>query len=441
MSEKQNPLSGFIENKLIPVSQKIADNKYIKCLASGSMSLMAVILIGAIFNLLNSIGFEWYQNFITGCGLSYLFNLIYNACMNLMSVFIVYSVGYNAANIFGHEDLAFNNGFLAEVAFFILMPIGSYTPEGAWSAVSFYNIDYLGSHGVFLALIVGIIVTKINIFIVDKKITIKMPAGVPQNVSNSFTALIPGSVIVAIFAVLNWLFTLTPWGNAEDAVYGLLQTPLSVLTGSLPAFMIAVSLSQVLWFFGIHGSYTILPIFMPIWMGYLADNTAAMAAGQPIPHIFNCGMFDLTTIGGCGCTIGLVIVMAIFAKSERYKTFAKIVLPCGLFNINEPLIYGFPLMLNAAMIIPFVVMPLISLVLGYAAIALGLMPAPVGLLGVTSMPIFFGGLLQGSWKIGVFQIVITIISCFVYYPFFMAMDKQALAEEKAAALAENNAES
>lgn len=438
MSEKKNPLSGFIEDKLIPASQKIADNKYIKCLAGGSMSLMAIILIGAVFNLLNSIGFEWYQNFITSCGLGYLFNLIYNACMNLMSVFIVYSVGYNSANIFEHEELAFNNGFLAEVAFFILMPIGSYTPEGAWAAVNFFNIDYLGSHGVFLALIVGIIVTKINIFIVDKNITIKMPAGVPQNVSNSFTALIPGTIIVAIFSILNWLFTLTPWGNAEDAVYGLLQTPLSVLTGSLPAFMIAVVLSQVLWFFGIHGSYTILPIFMPIWMGYLADNAAAMAAGQPIPHVFNCGMFDLTTIGGCGCTIGLVIVMAIFAKSERYKTFAKIVLPCGLFNINEPLIYGFPLMLNAAMIIPFVVMPLISLVLGYAAIALGLMPAPVGLIGVTSMPIFFGGLLQGSWKIGVFQIVITIISCLVYYPFFMAMDKQALAEEKAAELAENN---
>ena len=131
MSEKKNPLSGFIEDKLIPASQKIADNKYIKCLAGGSMSLMAIILIGAVFNLLNSIGFEWYQNFITSCGLGYLFNLIYNACMNLMSVFIVYSVGYNSANIFEHEELAFNNGFLAEVAFFILMPIGSYTPEGA----------------------------------------------------------------------------------------------------------------------------------------------------------------------------------------------------------------------------------------------------------------------------------------------------------------------
>ena len=110
MSEKkENPVMSFIDTKLIPVSQRIADNKYIKCLAGGSMSLMAIILIGAVFNLLNSIGFEWYQNFIQGIGINYLFNLIYNACMNLMSVLIVDSVGFNFAKIFGHEELAFNN--------------------------------------------------------------------------------------------------------------------------------------------------------------------------------------------------------------------------------------------------------------------------------------------------------------------------------------------
>ena len=74
MSEKkENPVMSFIDTKLIPVSQRIADNKYIKCLAGGSMSLMAIILIGAVFNLLNSIGFEWYQNFIQGIGINYLF--------------------------------------------------------------------------------------------------------------------------------------------------------------------------------------------------------------------------------------------------------------------------------------------------------------------------------------------------------------------------------
>src|SRR5699024_12750642 len=122
---------------------------------------------------------------------------------------------------------------------------------------------------------------------------------------------------------------------------------------------------------------------MLIWLGYLADNTAAQAAGEEIPYIFNCGMFDLTTIGGCGCTLGLVIVMFFFAKSKRYKTFSKVVLPCGLFNINEPLIYAVPLMLNAAMIIPFIVMPLVRLLLGYAAIILGLKPASLVLAGLT----------------------------------------------------------
>lgn len=424
--EKRNPIGRFIEEKLVPISTGFAQNRYVRCIGTGSQSLMAIIMIGAVFNLLNSIQIAPYQSFIQATGIAAFLSAVNNACMNFMGVFMVFSVGYAGAKIFDHDELAFNNGFLSLMSYLIMVPTG--TNEAGSTVVS---LDYLGSHGVFLAFILGIMATKINIALVERNITIKMPAGVPENVTQCFTSIIPGAVIALVSSLLRGLFTLTPWGNAEDAIYGLLQTPLSVLTGSLPAFMIAVVLSQVLWFFGIHGSYTILPIFMPIWMGYLADNTAAQAAGEPIPHIFNCGMFDLTTIGGCGCTLGLVIVMALFAKSKRYKTFSKVVLPCGLFNINEPLIYGFPLMLNAAMIIPFIIMPLLSLILGYAAIMLGLMPAPVGLLGVTSMPIFFGGVIQGSWKIGVFQIIITLISCVVYYPFFMAMDKQAVAEEKA----------
>ena len=104
-------------------------------------------------------------------------------------------------------------------------------------------------------------------------------------------------------------------------------------------------------------------------------------------------------------------------------------LPCGIFNINEPLIFGMPLMLNATLLIPFIVMPVISLLLGYLAIAVGLMPAPVGLIGATSVPIIFSGIMQGSWRIGLFQVVITVISMVMYYPFFKALDKQACEEE------------
>ena len=137
--------------------------------------------------------------------------------------------------------------------------------------------------------------------------------------------------------------------------------------------------------------------------------------------------------GGCGCTLGLVIVMFLFAKSKRYKEFSKIVLPCGIFNINEPLVYGMPLMLNFTMLIPFIVTPILSLVFAWAAITLGLMPCPTGLIGMNTMPIFIYGVIQGSWKIGIYQILMTIMSAAIWYPFFKAADNQAVAEEKAKA--------
>lgn len=427
MEETRNPLTRFIEDKLVPVSTGFAQNAYVRCIGSGSQSLMAIIMIGAIFNLFNSIAWEPYQNLITSLGISSFLSTVYNASMNFMGIFMVFSVAFNGAKIWDHQELAFNNGLLALMCYLILIPYGTSETGG-----TIVNLDYLGSHGVFLAFIVGILVTKINIAIVEKKITIKMPEGVPENVTQSFVALIPGATVAIVCGVLRGLFLLTPWGNILDAVYTILQTPLANVTGSLPGFIILMLLAQVLWFFGVHGSYTVLGILYPIWFTYLADNMEAAAAGQVVPHMWNVSMYDLATNGGCGCTLGLVIMMFFFAKSERYKTFSKIVFPCGIFNINEPLVYGMPLMMNFTFLIPFIVTPIITLLLAYGAIALHLMPIPTGILGMNTMPIFIYGVVQGSWKIGVFQIFSTILSCAIWYPFFKSADNQALKEEKEA---------
>ena len=419
--EKRNPIGRFIEEKLVPVSTGFAQNRYVRCIGTGSQSLMAIIMIGAVFNLLNSIQIAPYQSFIQATGIAAFLSAVNNACMNFMGVFMVFSVGYAGAKIFGHDELAFNNGFLSLMSYLIMVPTG--TNEAGSTVVS---LDYLGSHGVFLAFILGIMATKINIALVERNITIKMPAGVPENVTQCFTSIIPGAVIALVSSLLRGLFTMTPWGNIIDAVYALLQTPLANITGSLGGFIILLLLAQVLWFFGVHGSYTVLAILYPLWFTYLPDNTAAAAAGLPIPHMWNTSMYDFACNGGAGCTLGLVIVMFLFAKSKRYKEFSKIVLPCGIFNINEPLIYGMPLMLNFTMLIPFIV----------AAIMLGLMPCPTGLIGMNTMPIFVYGVIQGSWKIGVYQILMTIMSAAIWYPFFKAADKQALAEEQAGEIAE-----
>lgn len=428
MSEKRNFLTAFIEDKLVPVSTGFAQNPYVRCIGSGSQSLMAIIMLGAIFNLFNSIAWTPYQTLITNLGISGFLSTVYNASMNFMGLFMVFSIAFQGAKIWDHAELSFNNGLLALMCYLILIPYGK-TETGA----DMILMEYLGSHGVFLAFIVGIMVTKINIFIVDKKITIKMPDGVPENVTQSFIALVPGAVAAIVCGVLRGLFLLTPWGNILDAVYAILQTPLANVTGSLPGFLILILLAQILWFFGVHGSYTVLAILYPIWFTYLGDNMAAAAAGEVIPHMWNVAMYDFATLGGCGCTLGLVIVMFFCAKSERYKAFSKIVLPCGLFNINEPMVYGMPLMMNFTFLIPFIVTPLLSLLMAYAAIMLGLMPIPTGIIGMNTMPVFIYGVIQGSWKIGVYQLVATAMSVAIWYPFFKVADKQALAEEQEAA--------
>lgn len=433
MTDKRSPIGAFIEDKLVPLSTGFAQNAYIRCIGSGSQSLMAIIMLGAIFNLFNSIAWEPYKNLITMLGISDFLTIVYNASMNFMGLFMVFCVAFQGAKIWDHAELSFNNGLLALMCYLILIPYGA---DEAGNTI--IQIDYLGSHGVFLAFIVGILVTKVNILIVEKKITIQMPEGVPENVTQSFIALIPGAVAAILCGILRGLFLLTPWGNILDAVYAILQTPLANITGSLPGFIIMLLLAQILWFFGVHGSYTVLAILYPIWFTYLSDNMAAAAAGEVVPHMWNVSMYDFACNGGCGCTLGLVIIMFFTARSQRYKTFAKIVFPCGIFNINEPLVYGMPLMMNFTFIIPFIVTPILSLLIAYGAIALGLMPVPTGIIGMNAMPIFIYGVIQGSWRIGVYQIITTVLSCVIWYPFFKAADEQALAEEQAAELAENN---
>lgn len=424
-----NNFMKFMEEKFVPVAGKIGNNRYLKSLSVGSMSLMAIIMVGSIFSLLGSIAWAPYQSFITSTGLKQLFEFAPKITTDLMGLYMVFGVAYNAAKIFDHEELAFNNAILALASFLILIPFKVVQEEGSFMPVSYINVAYLGPKGIFLALIIAIIVTKIYCFIVERKWTIKMPAGVPEQVSNAFTSLIPSFVILILFSAVRIGFSLTSFGTANDFIYSVVQIPLQSLASSLPTFIILVVLAQVFWFFGIHGSYATLPLFIPMWMGYIGENTAAVAAGKEIPFVFNVGLYNLTCLGGAGTTIGLVLVMFFFAKSKRYKAFSKVVAPCGLFNVNEPVVFGMPLMLNPVTLIPFLITPLLVLLLGYLFIKMNLMPAPIGLMIPSSTPPIFSGLMQGSWKLSVFEVFVIFLSGAIYYPFFKVLDNQALKEE------------
>ena len=266
-------------------------------------------------------------------------------------------------------------------------------------------------------------------FFVKKNFTIRMPQGVPEMVTKSFTSLVPAIAIVLLFGVIKLLFSLTSFKTATDFIYTLLQQPLQSLTATLPAFLVLILISNLLWFFGIHGSMTVLPILMPIFLGYLAVNTEAVSAGEMIPHAINFGLYDLACLGGSGATIGLVANMFFFSKSKRYRAFSKIVFPSGLFGVNEPVIFGMPLMLNVMLLIPFLLTPLVIVSLGYLLISFEIITAPMGILGAGSLPPLVHGIVQGSLSFGIYEIAATLLSMGIYFPFFKALDNQAVQEE------------
>lgn len=307
-----------MEEYLVPFANKFSQNPILKTMSSGAMSLLAVIMVGSIFSILNGIPWEPYTNFLNSTGLSKFLAFVPAVTTELLGMYMAFSTGKAGAANFKNEEGAFTCGILSLVCFMLLVPIDA--AEGITSI----QTKYLGTQAIFVAMISGMLCSYLVSWIVRKNITIKMPAGVPPMVGESFAALIPGFAVITLFAVIKWLFLLTPYGNPIDCIYSIIQTPLQALTGSLPAFLLLILISQILWFFGVHGSYSVLPILFPLWIGYAAENTAAAAAGLPIEHVLNAAMWDLACIGGAGSTIGLVIWLCFFSKSAQYKDFGKL---------------------------------------------------------------------------------------------------------------------
>ncbi len=343
---------------------------------------------------------------------------------DLISIYMTFFIAKSFSDR-KYPDQSATIGILAVACFFILLPYGVNE-----AGTKFFDFTYLGSMGLFVGIVTGVVVTKIYGAVLDRKITIKLPEGVPSNVSRSFTGIIPALAVAIVFLVVNFLFTLTPFGNVFACLYSLLQAPLQSLAGNMVSMIIIVILCQILWFFGIHGSMTVLGVIYPLWIAMYAENASSVAAGGAVLNPINVTFFDFTTIGGCGCTLGLAILLCFFSKSKQNKTYGKLFLPCGLFNINEPMVFSMPLMLNPLFIIPFIVAPVVAVLIAYVAIVvLGIVPAPLGIMSLSYVPAMFRGFINCGFQGIILELVIVLVSIVIYYPFFKVADKQALKNE------------
>ena len=416
-----------IAEKIVPISQVIANNKFLLSLRDGFMVAFPATMFASIMiivqNLPTTFGFanKVPEGFLTF--LNDFFGPVGNATMSVSTLFIVFGIGYQLAAKYDQPKLF--AGAISLSSFLMLLPFGYQDEIGVYIPIA-----KLGAEGMFVGIVTAIIATVIYSRISAAGITIKMPESVPPMIAQSFVAIIPGAAPLFIFNLIRYLFTFTHWGNAVDFVYEVLQQPLMGLGGTLPAILIAVFFTQFFWWFGIHGTLVINAIIDPI-MGSLAiENYEAYKNGATeLPHIIN------TTFMGVfvnqGMQLGIAITMAFFiARSIRMKKLMKTIIAPSVFNVSEPMTFGLPIVMNPIAFIPWILAPLASTAISYLAIYIGLVPRPIGATVVWTTPVFLSGWLgTGSIAGAILQFVTVAVMVLIWVPFLLIMDRQFLKEE------------
>lgn len=418
-----------------PMIQKLEKLNYhldqltiLKVLTEGLTMILPIIIVGAFSALLANFPWPAYTAFIEENGIRGMLNLGSQFTTNVVALAAVISITHNYVK--GSEYPTIIPSMIALLAFLIMTPLESV--EVAGEEASVLTFDWLGSAGFFVGILTALLVGKVYVLMMDNNWTLKMPESVPEMVSNSFKGMIPALIILFGAMVVSFLMGLTTFGSVHQVIFDFLQAPLTNLGNSIWALALITLLSRLLWMIGIHGMLVLMPILLTVFMPLDIANLEAYNAGQPLPNIIGLGFWILTTsIGGGGATLGLNILMAFKAKSERYRKLGKVALPAGIFGINEPLIFGLPIVLNPMYAIPYIFVPLINLFIGYGVIATGLLPAPNGasILGMP-IPVFFTGLVLGSVGLGLLQVGLLALDTAIYYPFFRAEDKKFFKEEQ-----------
>ena len=387
----------------------------------GSVFLLANFSVPAVVNWFDSMG--WIDPL----------NQAYGATFNIIALIGVIGIAYKYVKNEGYEAL--NAGVLAAVTF-ILTTDSFVVTESGEIVSNVINKTWTAGQGMISAIIIGLLVGWIYSWFMKNDIRIKMPAGVPEGVANSFTALIPGFVIVTGATLIYSFFKFVLDTTFIEAVYAFIQTPLQGLTDSLGGVIVMTLMIPFLWFFGIHGSTIVGGIIGSVLTANSLANQAILDSGMALT-IENGGRIvtqqfldQFINVTGAGMTIGLVIYMIFFAKSAQCKELGRLGGVPGLFNINEPILFGTPIVMNPFLAIPFIAMPVISGLILYFSIAVGLVPMFGGVMVPWTTPPIVSGFLVGGWKMAVLQTFILALSFFVYLPFIRKIDKMNLQAEK-----------
>ena len=394
----------------------IGDNAYLSSIRAGMIAIVPLTIVGGLFMIVTFLPVRGWEAMVA----PYLplLQVPVTATFGLLAVAACFSIAWDLGARLGQEPGI--SGTTALVVFMLLQ-----IDPGTQTLV----MDGLGSKGLFTAILVAIVCARTLRFFSDRRLVIRMPASVPPVVSQSFVSLTPLCFLVLAFWVLRFVLDID--------VNALLQTaftPLVFALNTLPGILAYASLVTMLWSIGINGDNAVDAVVAPIFLHYLAANVEATAAGTALPYVTAYGFFTtFVNVGGTGATIALALLLA-RSKEPGYRRISRLSLPTQIFQINEPIFFGLPIVMNPVFMIPYVLNALLLTTATYFLMHWGLVHKPFINVPWTTPPIIGHYLVTGGdWRAAVWGIASILIAMLVYFPFARAAERQWLKEEPVSA--------
>ncbi|WP_203663349.1 PTS sugar transporter subunit IIC [Lacticaseibacillus sp. 53-4] len=422
-------------NKFTEIAVKFGNLLYLRSLRDAFAVILPVFIIAGLGTMLNNTVFMWLFKGATLAKWQVFGNAITNGTLNVAGILVAPMIGYCLA-----RNMNFDNPIAAAAmslaSTFIVMPqsIPATTLAGKAVTVSgAYSTLWTGTQGMFGGIIVGLVATTIFVKLASiKKLQINLGENVPPAVSASFSVLLPALILMSLFAIITALLS----GIFNSDLIGLIKTwiqePLRGFNTSLVGYCVIYFFANLLFTFGIHQTVLSGSLLDPLVLINMNQNMAAYAAHKAIPNIINTSFVSsFTLVGGSGSTISLIIAILLFSKVKSSRQVAALSLGPGIFNINEPMIFGYPIVFNLPMMIPFVLFPIVGTLIGYYATAAGLISRMVVLVPWTTPPVIGPWLATaGDWRAVVVQIIVIAVGVLLYLPFMKISERVAAQEAK-----------
>lgn len=424
-----------LQKVLGPVGEKLGKQRHLSAISSGIMMVAPITLISAFINIIANPPVT--QDLIDQGGfwalLTPWFNFAnkyydqimvpYNMTIGLFAIIAVFGISYRLAQWYKMKSPE-SVSLIAIVMFLMVAAPAYYAEDGVTQIMNFAN---LGSSGLFAAMIIGLLSTEITRYTIDHNWTIRMPKSVPPLVQDSFTSIIPALLNLIVWYTLSLLCQNFAGCYLPELVTNVL-TPLFNFALNPFTVILIVTFGNILWLFGIHGTSVVYSILMPVLMQNMAANAEAyLKGGEAALTLYPTSLLMWMAMGATGCTLGLTVLMS-RSKAPQLKTLGKLSLIPNWCGINEPVLFGAPIVLNPILGIPFIIAPIVTGILGYAASALGIVHLQHIVLW-SMLPLGMQNFIQaGSWTNFVAEYVLVAVSALIYYPFFKVYEKQLIAE-------------